>query len=135
MARLTIRIDLGDESAFGPGKARLLELVDEKGSIRAAARAMGMSYRRAWILLQDIEFVLGAKAISGEIGGAGGGGSSLTPLGRSVVEKYRAIEAQAARSVAAQLRTFSKLADTQAAASAVRRKKSLQSVRKAIIKS
>src|SRR5215469_2697582 len=55
MAKLTIRVDLDQEAAFGPGKARLLEALDERGSIRAAAIAMQMSYRRAWLLVQDIE--------------------------------------------------------------------------------
>ena len=110
MARLTIRIDLGTDAALGPGKARLLEAVDEVGSIRGAASALGMSYRRAWLLLQDIEAVMGAPVVAGESGGAKGGGTSLTKLGRVVVAQYRAIEKRASRSVAAELRTLSALA-------------------------
>jgi molybdate transport system regulatory protein len=110
MARLSIRIDLGSETALGPGKARLLELVDTEGSIRAAAAAMGMSYRRAWLLLQDIEATMGAPVIAAATGGVKGGGASLTKLGRAVVDQYRKIEERATRSVDAELRTLSELA-------------------------
>jgi molybdate transport system regulatory protein len=110
MARLTIRIDLGDETAFGPGKARLLELIAQQGSIRGAATAMGMSYRRAWLLLQDIEAAMGAPVIAAETGGVKGGGTTLTELGRAVVAQYRTIEERASRSVDAELRALSALA-------------------------
>lgn len=110
MARLSIRIDLGNETALGPGKARLLELIDTAGSIRGAATAMGMSYRRAWLLLQDIEATMGAPVISAETGGVKGGGTSLTGLGRAVVEQYRKIEERATRSVDAELRALSAMA-------------------------
>jgi molybdate transport system regulatory protein len=110
MARLTIRIDLGAESALGPGKARLLELIDAQGSIRRAANAMNMSYRRAWLLLKDIEDAMGAPVIAAETGGVKGGGASLTELGRAVVDRYRAIEEQAQRSVDMELRALSEMA-------------------------
>ncbi len=110
MARLTIRVDLGNEAAFGPGKARLLEEISDKGSIRAAAIAMKMSYRRAWLLVQDIETILGAPVVVAETGGAHGGGAKLTALGRDVVKRYRAIEARAARAVAAELSAMEKIA-------------------------
>jgi molybdate transport system regulatory protein len=110
MARLSIRIDLGSETALGPGKARLLELVDSEGSIRGAAAAMGMSYRRAWLLLQDIEAAMGAPVISAETGGIDGGGTSLTKLGRAVIDHYRKIEERASRSVDAELRALSEIA-------------------------
>jgi molybdate transport system regulatory protein len=110
MARLTIRIDFGDESALGPGKARLLELIDSEGSIRGAATAMGMSYRRAWLLVKDIEAAMGAPVIAAETGGLKGGGAALTDLGRNVLARYRDIETRAARSVDAELRALSALA-------------------------
>ncbi len=110
MVRLSIRIDLGSETALGPGKARLLEMVDAEGSIRGAAAAMGMSYRRAWLLLQDIEAAMGAPVVAAETGGVKGGGTSLTKLGRAVVEQYRKIEERATCSVDAELRTLSDLA-------------------------
>lgn len=110
MARLSIRIDLGRDTSLGPGKARLLELVDTEGSIRGAAAAMGMSYRRAWLLLQDIEATMGAPVISAETGGLRGGGTSLTKLGRAVIEHYRKIEERAQKSVDAELRALSAMA-------------------------
>ena len=113
MARLTIRIDLGREASIGPGMARLLELVDERGSIRGAAIAMGMSYRRAWLLLREIEAAMGAPVIVGQVGGAKGGGTSLNALGRAVLKQYRAIEKRASRSVHAQLQVLSGLASAR----------------------
>lgn len=103
MVRLTIRVDLGNDAAFGPGKARLLELIDEQGSIRSAAAAMEMSYRRAWLLLRETEEIMRARVIAAKTGGTRGGGSSLTPFGRRVVECYRAIEARAERAAFAEL--------------------------------
>jgi molybdate transport system regulatory protein len=109
MARLTIRIDLDREAAFGPGKAQLLERLDEMGSIRGAAAAMDMSYRRAWLLVQDIEATAGAPVVRAKTGGAGGGGVILTELGRNMLSQYRAIERKATRSVGAELRTLTGL--------------------------
>jgi molybdate transport system regulatory protein len=110
MTRLTIRIDLSERSAFGPGNARLLELIDDAGSIRRAAAAMGMSYRRAWLLLQEIETVIGAPPLETRTGGAKGGGASLTKRARAVLERYRAIELRAASAVASELQALTRLA-------------------------
>ena len=109
MAHLTIRVDLGPEAAIGPGKIRLLELIEAKGSLRGAAAAMSMSYRRAWLLLRDIEAAVGAPVVAGRAGGAKGGGSALTPLGANLIRQYRAIERQAGRSASAHLRELSRL--------------------------
>jgi len=106
MARLTIRIDLDDNAAFGPGKARLLELIELTGSIRQAAAAMDMSYRRAWLLLREIEALAKVPVIAARTGGKKGGGTVLTPEGRALVDCYRTIEAQAARSTAQQISRF-----------------------------
>ena len=103
MARLTIRIDFEGSESFGPGKARLLELIDSHGSIRSAAAAMNMSYRHAWLLLQAVEDTFGAPVISTATGGAKGGGAKLTELGRSLVARYRVIESQAAKATAGEL--------------------------------
>jgi molybdate transport system regulatory protein len=111
MARLTIRIDLAPDAAFGPGKARLLELVDETGSIRRAATAMSMSYRRAWLLLRDIETTMGAPVIATRTGGASGGGASLTRCGRAILDRYRTIEERATRSVVSGLRALARMAN------------------------
>jgi molybdate transport system regulatory protein len=110
MTRLTIRIDFEGADAFGPGKARLLELIEEHGSIRSAAAAMSMSYRHAWLLLQAVEDTFGAPVITTATGGAKGGGAKLTELGRSVVARYRAIETQAAKATASDLTELSKTA-------------------------
>jgi molybdate transport system regulatory protein len=109
MARRTIRIDLDRKAAFGPGKARLLEKLDEIGSIRGAAAAMDMSYRRAWLLVQDIEATTGAPVVVAKTGGAGGGGVALTELGHDLLSQYRAIERKAASSVGREIRTLVKL--------------------------
>ena len=103
MARLTIRIDFEGSESFGPGKARLLELIDEHGSIRSAAAAMNMSYRHAWLLLQAVEDTFGAPVISTATGGAKGGGARLTELGRTLLAHYRSIESQAAKATAGEL--------------------------------
>jgi molybdate transport system regulatory protein len=110
MTRLSIRIDFEGAEAFGPGKVRLLELIGEHGSIRGAAAAMSMSYRHAWLLLQAVEDTFGAPVIVTATGGAKGGGAKLTPLGKTVVARYRAIEAQAARAAAGELTELSKAA-------------------------
>jgi molybdate transport system regulatory protein len=100
MARLTLRIDFGDDRAIGPGKIRLLELIAAEGSISAAGRAMGMSYRRAWLLVDSLNHYFREPVVSAQIGGARGGGAALTGLGREIVQHYRALE-QAAESAGA----------------------------------
>lgn len=109
MTRLTIRIDFGAEAAFGPGKARLLELVDETGSIRRAAAAMGMSYRQAWLLIQAIDATFGGPVVATARGGAGGGGACLTDLGRALLSRYRSLEAKAAKAVADDVAALARL--------------------------
>ena len=103
MARLTIRIDFDGSESFGPGKVRLLELIESHGSIRSAAAAMNMSYRHAWLLLQAVEDTFGAPVISTATGGAKGGGAKLTEFGRTLVARYRMIESQAAKATASEL--------------------------------
>jgi molybdate transport system regulatory protein len=94
--RLTLRIDFPGGSRLGHGKARLLELVQEQGSISAAGRAMGMSYRRAWVLVEELNGMFRAPLVVAQSGGAKGGGAVLTPTGQEVLRLYRALEAQAA---------------------------------------
>ncbi len=95
MARLTLRIDFGDGRAIGPGKMRLLELVAETGSISAAGRAMGMSYRRSWLLVDAMNRTFREKVVETRGGGPGGGGARLTPFGEGVLDRYRTIERSA----------------------------------------
>jgi len=92
MAKLTLRIDFDAERAIGPGKVRLLELIDSCGSISAAGRQMGMSYRRAWLLVDNLNRCFREPLVAAQVGGVKGGGASLTPFGRAVVAHYRAIE-------------------------------------------
>ena len=103
MVRLVLRIDFDETGAFGPGKARLLELVDEHGSIRRAAAAMHMSYRQAWLLLEAVEKTFGAPVVATATGGAKGGGARLTELGRTILARYRSIEKRAARAAGREL--------------------------------
>ena len=97
MARLSIRIDLDGEGRLGPGKVLLLERIAEHGSISAAGRSLGMSYRRAWELVASLNASFAAPLVAARMGGERGGGASLTELGRQLVGHYRAIEEEAAR--------------------------------------
>ncbi len=103
MAELFVRIDLGAARLIGPGKVRLLELVDEHGSIAAAGRAMGMSYRRAWRLVDETNGLFREPAVATQHGGRAGGGAALTAFGREVVRRYRAIETEATAAAATHL--------------------------------
>ena len=94
--RLTVRIDFGAERALGPGKIRLLEAIGKTGSISRAGRALGMSYRRAWLLIDDMNRCFRAPVVATQPGGVKGGGAALTPFGVALIENYRAIETQAA---------------------------------------
>lgn len=92
MAHLSIRIDIGPNNRVGPGKVLLLESIAEHGSISAAGRAIGMSYRRAWMLIDAMNTGFGQPVIEAQIGGRAGGGARLSPLGTDLVAHYRAIE-------------------------------------------
>jgi molybdate transport system regulatory protein len=93
--KLTLRVDLGSGRALGPGKIRLLEAIEETGSISQAGRKLGMSYRRAWLLVDDMNSCFRDSVIEAQPGGAHGGGAVLTAFGQKLVERYRAIEAEA----------------------------------------
>ncbi len=92
MARLTIRIDFDEARSLGHGKIRLIELIDRHGSISAAARAMDMSYRRAWLLVDEVNQMFAEPVIESQTGGKGGGHARLTVFGRALIHIYRAIE-------------------------------------------
>lgn len=93
---LSLRIDL-PAGRIGPGKIALLEAIDREGSISAAGRALGMSYRRAWDLVDALNRILGTPAVEASTGGYRGGGAMLTDAGRNLVADYRAIEKAAHR--------------------------------------
>jgi molybdate transport system regulatory protein len=100
MARLSIRIDLTADIRIGPGKVQLLEMIAEHGSISAAGRALGMSYRRAWVLIEAMNTGFGQPVVEAQIGGKAGGGARLSGLGADLVAHYRAIERAADRAAA-----------------------------------
>ena len=100
---LSVRIDLDTESRIGPGKIQLLENIREFGSISAAGRAMDMSYKRAWDLVDEINRICGRNAVERQTGGKNGGGAALTPFGASLVARYRKIERDAASAVRKEL--------------------------------
>lgn len=89
---LSLRIDLDSDARIGPGKIQLLEAIQANGSISAAGRALDMSYKRAWDLVDEINTICGRAAVERQTGGKHGGGAALTPFGVSLVERYRRIE-------------------------------------------
>ena len=89
--------------AMGPGKARLITLIDATGSISAAAREMGMSYRRAWQLVEAINGSFTQPVVTTAVGGKKGGGAVVTDFGRRVVEAYHQMESKASAVIAADL--------------------------------
>ena len=92
---LSVRIDLSDEGRIGPGKIQLLENIEACGSISAAGRAMDMSYKRAWDLVDEINRICRQAAVERQTGGKNGGGATLTPFGATLVARYRKIEKDA----------------------------------------
>lgn len=110
--RLIVRVDLASGARIGPGKVALLEEIARSGSISAAGRALRMSYRRAWELVEDLNKTLGVPVVSTAAGGSGGGGARLTEAGQAVVTEYRALlvaaEAAAAAHMTALEQAFAK---------------------------
>jgi molybdate transport system regulatory protein len=93
--RFSFRLDFAPGGRLGPGKVQLLEAIGATGSISAAGRSMKMSYRRAWLLVDDLNRIFRAPLVEAQPGGAKGGGAHLTALGREIVATYRAVEAKA----------------------------------------
>ena len=106
---LSIRIDLASGARIGPGKITLLEAIRSQGSISAAARSLGMSYRRAWLLVEEINQTLREPAVTAESGGVRGGGAVLTAVGQRIVDLYRLIESQARTAAGEEFRAIGKL--------------------------
>jgi molybdate transport system regulatory protein len=103
---LTLRILGRRVAAMGPGKAELIERIAETGSISAAARAMGMSYRRAWQLAEALNRDFAEPVVTTATGGRRGGGAQITAFGRRVAEQYRAMEDKASAAISADLQRF-----------------------------
>lgn len=107
--RFRLRITHNDLVAIGPGKVTLLEAIREHGSISAAAKSLDMSYRRAWVLVDETNRSLKSPAVASGHGGQNGGGTVLTETGDELVRLYRAAEAIAAKACAAELKALVKL--------------------------
>jgi molybdate transport system regulatory protein len=103
VASLSLRIDLDPGGRIGPGKIELLESIAALGSISAAGRAMDMSYRRAWTLVEEVNAIFGRPAVESQAGGRRGGGARLTALGVALVSGFRAVERAAAEAAAEHL--------------------------------
>lgn len=102
--RLTLRVDFGSKRSIGPGKIRLLEEIERGGSISQAGRSMGMSYRRAWLLIDDLNRCFRQPVVRAKSGGSQGGGAALTAFGTELVRDYRAIESAASGAAESRLR-------------------------------
>lgn len=103
-----VRIMLRDGLILGPGKIDLLETIDKEGSISAAGRAMGMSYRRAWLLVDAMNHMFHEPLVVTSPGGAHGGGAVITDLGKEVASAYRRIEERTRIAIREELGPYSK---------------------------
>jgi molybdate transport system regulatory protein len=95
--KIKLQLLLGEDIAMGPGKAELLEAITQEGSISAAGRALGMSYRRAWLLVDTMNRCFRDKLVATTPGGAKTGGARLTAAGLAVLEDYRVVQAAVAK--------------------------------------
>lgn len=100
MAKLKLTITLDSGARVGPGKIALLESIRQTGSISAAARSMGMDYKRAWLLLESLNQAFDELVVTAATGGSKGGGAQLTEFGVELLQRYRRIEAAAAERAA-----------------------------------
>ena len=114
-ASLHLRLDFGGERSLGPGKIRLLELINETGSISAAGRALEMSYRQAWLLVDELNRMFDEPVVSAQTGGGGGGGTVVTEAGNAIVRLYRDLERRARTASSSDIRALARrLAPTSA---------------------
>ncbi len=95
MAKLKLTIVLDSGARVGPGKVALLESIQQSGSISAAARSMGMDYKRAWLLLDSLNQAFDEPVLAAATGGTRGGGAQLTAFGSELLERYRRVEIMA----------------------------------------
>ena len=104
--RASLRLDFGDIVRLGPGKVRLLELIADLGSISAAGRSMEMSYRRAWLLVDSLNQAFQEPVVATRPGGKSDQRAELTPFGREVIRRFRAMERSARTAVDRDLRAL-----------------------------
>jgi molybdate transport system regulatory protein len=107
-----VRFYRDDDVALGPGKITLLEAIADTGSISAAGRKLGMSYRRAWVLVAEMNELMSEPVVHAAAGGSKGGGTALTEVGIAVVKHYRAIEESARKASARDIAALQKLIAT-----------------------
>ena len=103
---LLLRVLSAKNPAMGPGKARLVTLIAETGSISSAAKRMGMSYRRAWQLVEALNKSFNEPVVVTAVGGRRGGGAVVTKFGRRLVEAYHGMESKASEAIAADLEVY-----------------------------
>lgn len=104
--RLSLRLVFGEDAMLGPGKAELLERIRDTGSISAAGRAMKMSYKRAWMLVEEMNAAFRDALVDSTRGGPNGGGARLTAAGQAVLTQYRSLEATVVQTGAVQISTL-----------------------------
>jgi molybdate transport system regulatory protein len=92
MTQVRFRVDFAAGCSIGPGKIELLEGIERTGSLRQAARGLGMSYRRAWLLLDQLNHAFATPVTIATVGGVGGGGAALTPFGAALIRTYRTLD-------------------------------------------
>jgi molybdate transport system regulatory protein len=106
---LHLRIDFGGTRSIGPGKIRLLELILKTGSISAAGRALAMSYRQAWLLVDELNRMFREPVVIAQTGGGGGGGTVVTETGHDIIRLYRGMERHACGASTAERRALARL--------------------------
>jgi molybdate transport system regulatory protein len=111
---IRIGIPAGEHYAMGPGKADLLEAIQETGSISAAGRKLDMSYRRAWLLVDEMNKCFKEPLVRARLGGVKGGGAEVTALGLEALKRYRALQALAWDAVRHPIREFQRLLGPEA---------------------
>jgi molybdate transport system regulatory protein len=108
MVKIKLRIDFDERRYIGHGRIELLELIGSHGSIAKAAKAMGMSYKRAWYLIDEFSGMFEVPLIERQHGGKGGGAAHLTPFGSDLVQQYRNMENKAVMTFARQIAEIEK---------------------------
>ena len=103
MPSLRIRVDIAPGQWIGPGKEQLLDEIARTGSISAAARAMDMSYRRAWLLVEEMNVMFSEPVVASQRGGKQGGGAHITHFGEEVLARFRAMEEKTQAAIRADL--------------------------------
>jgi molybdate transport system regulatory protein len=105
--QLRIRVDLAPGCSIGPGKVSLIEAIEREGSLSVAARSIGLSYRRAWNLLADLNRSFAEAVVETAVGGRSGGGARVTKFGQSLAAEFRALERGALRLAGQRMQRFS----------------------------